>query len=194
MNGAVLQQNINDKFKTLELCISAVQNHGTSLCAVPNNLISNEICEIAINNNCASFLSIPEEMRTYDLCVKVIKNCEKHLKEIKNTYMDIGEKCCLESDILDVCLYIVKIDGMLLRYVPDYFKTEEMCECSINQNGLALQYVPDTLKTIDLCFNAINKDINSFEFIPQVFKTEKLCIEELKLCGCEIKKQKNVIS
>ena len=41
----------------------------------------------------------------------------------------------------NICLELVKRDGLLLRYVSRYSQTEEMCLAAVKQNGLYLQYV-----------------------------------------------------
>ena len=49
----------------------------------------------------------------------------------------------------------VCMDPYSLEYVPDRFKTEEMCNKAVRSEPYTLRYVPDHLKTQEMCNEAL---------------------------------------
>lgn len=62
-----------------------------------------------------------------------------------------------------------------LEYIPDEFKTPELCEMAVEQNGMALNFVPEELRTYELCMLALNRDVYAVECVPYKFLTPELC-------------------
>ena len=46
-----------------------------------------------------------------------------------------------------MCKQVVKKLLYLIRYVPDQYKTQQMCDIAISENGGTLKYVPDCYKS-----------------------------------------------
>ena len=46
-----------------------------------------------------------------------------------------------------MCIKAVEVDPWLLKYVPDHFKTQEMCDAVVIEDPLLLRYVPDWFVT-----------------------------------------------
>ena len=59
--------------------------------------------------------------------------------------------------------------------VPEYFKTQEMCEKAVNVHPWALKFVPDKYKTQGMCNDAAACNPWSLEFVPDYLKTQKMC-------------------
>ena len=53
----------------------------------------------------------------------------------------------------------VEEDPSELRYVPDLFKSQEMCDKAVRIEPLLLIYIPDHLKTKEMCKKAIEKGL-----------------------------------
>ena len=47
------------------------------------------------------------------------------------------------------------MESLLLSYVPDHLKTQEMCEKAIKKRLQGLYYVPDHFKTNRMCEKAV---------------------------------------
>ena len=62
-----------------------------------------------------------------------------------------------------------------LKFIPDEYKTKELCDLAVQQNGLALQYVPKHLRTPYLYEIAVKQDGMALEYVPKEFKTLELC-------------------
>ena len=66
-------------------------------------------------------------------------------------------------------------NGFAFQYVPEEFKTPELCEIAVTSNGWALKYVPDELITPRLCYVAIKNDGTTLELVPEELRTFELC-------------------
>ena len=53
--------------------------------------------------------------------------------------------------------HAVKKIPYLLRYVPDQYKTQQICEKAILENGGTLKSVPDCYKNQEICNKAVDK-------------------------------------
>ena len=60
-----------------------------------------------------------------------------------------------------MCKHTVKTLFFLIRYVPDQYETQQMCDKVILENGETLKYVPDCYKNQEMC-NKLLKIIPSF--------------------------------
>ena len=68
-----------------------------------------------------------------------------------------------------------RMDPYSLEFVPDHFKTEEMCKEAVNNKAYMLRYVPDHLKTQEMCEKVMNVRPAALFFITNCFKTQKTC-------------------
>jgi hypothetical protein len=70
-----------------------------------------------------------------------------------------------------------------LRYIPNKYKTKELCEISVKKNGLTLSLVPDKYKTEELCLEAIKQNGRTLYHIPKHLRTKELCELAVKQNG-----------
>jgi Domain of unknown function (DUF4116) len=66
-------------------------------------------------------------------------------------------------------------NGLALKFVPEDFRTPELCQIAIEQNGMALQYVPECKRTPELYRLAIERDGWALGFVPEDKKTLEIC-------------------
>ena len=59
----------------------------------------------------------------------------------------------------------------LFRYVPDQYKTQQICDKAILENGGALKSFPDCYKNQELCNKAVDSYPHTLEFVPECFMT-----------------------
>jgi len=64
-------------------------------------------------------------------------------------------------------LAVVRQRGIAIKYIPEEFKTEEMCLVAVRKNGFALEYVPEKFKTEKMCLVAVQQDGDVLEFVPE---------------------------
>ena len=57
-----------------------------------------------------------------------------------------------------------------LQFVPDHFKTQEMCNNAVREGTYSLRFVPDHLKTQEMCDNAVDIEPRPLAFAPERFK------------------------
>ena len=66
-----------------------------------------------------------------------------------------------------MCGRVVSEDSFSIRYVPDQYKIQNMCDKAINDSLAALKLIPDwfvTIKMIQELFTALNADENILYF------------------------------
>jgi|GEM_PF-5594095 len=57
---------------------------------------------------------------------------------------------------------------------------------AVEQNGNALEYVPDKFKTLELCFTAVQTYGSAFEYVPEKFYTPELCLAAVEQAGWKV--------
>ena len=71
-----------------------------------------------------------------------------------------------------MCSEEVRRKPYTLDYVPDHFKTQEMCNKAVPNYQAVLFLVPDHFKTQEICIKAVEIDLYH---IPNHFKTHEIC-------------------
>jgi Domain of unknown function (DUF4116) len=70
---------------------------------------------------------------------------------------------------------VIQQDGRILQYVPEKYKSLELCSLAIEQNGRILQFVSKNDRTPDLCRLAVEQNGLALESVPEEHRTPELC-------------------
>ena len=71
-----------------------------------------------------------------------------------------------------MCNEAVEAYPCILKFVPDKYKTQMMCEKSFEKPWLLLlEYAPDYFKTQEACDKVVRDDASSLQFVPDWFVT-----------------------
>lgn len=92
--------------------------------------------------------------------------------------------------VMAVCMQEVRKRYCALRYIPDEFKTYELCRCAVESQGLALEFVPICYVTEELCNIAVNENSIALAFVPDEFKTRTMihtAFDNYKDCRKKVK-------
>ena len=90
-----------------------------------------------------------------------------------------------EGKTYEEYLELVKEKGLSLAFVPDKYRTYEICLEAIKVNpSINIDCVPDKHKTYELCLEVVkNSFLNRIlSIIPDKHRTYELCLETLKQC------------
>ena len=68
----------------------------------------------------------------------------------------------------------------MLEYVPDQYKTQEMCNETVEKSPRMLKYVPDLFVTQEMCNEAVQSDPWMLKYVPDSFVTQEMCNEAVK--------------
>ena len=71
--------------------------------------------------------------------------------------------------------HAVKKLPYLLRYVPDQYKAEQICDKTILENGGTLKAVPHYYRNQEMCNKTANNYPHALEFVPEPYKAKKIC-------------------
>ncbi len=77
----------------------------------------------------------------------------------------------------------IEINSYLLFFVPDEYKTKELCTLAVIRNGAALMYVPPQIKDYELCRKAVNNNYHALKYVDDELKTKEMCEAAVKSCG-----------
>ena len=58
-------------------------------------------------------------------------------------------------------------------YLPDGYKTQEMCDSVVSEDSFMIVYCSDKYKTQRMCDEAVDKCLAALKFIPAWFLTSK---------------------
>ena len=67
-----------------------------------------------------------------------------------------------------------KMLPFIIKYVPDQYKTKEICDKVIGNGGM-LGFIPDYYKNQKMCDKALNNYSHALRFVADCFNTEKMC-------------------
>ena len=66
-----------------------------------------------------------------------------------------------------MCKHAVKKLPYLKRYVPDQYKTQQLCDKAILENGGTSESVPDCYKNQEICNKAVDNYSHALDFVPE---------------------------
>lgn len=120
------------------------------------------------NNNHMHYIwdvSIPDDALV--IFTKEAVKCNKFILSNKRSIWDNN----------DMCMEIVKKEGLFLHYVTN--QTEEICIEAIKQNSISIGFVEN--QTHNVYCEFIKLDANNIKHIPEYELTDKLCEKLLKV-------------
>jgi hypothetical protein len=203
-------EHVPENLKTLEFCLKAVKQNGAALAHVPENYKTAEMCFEAVKQNGYGYairyvpwgqlnLTVPamEELcliamksdkmlekapqkLTVEICLEAVRKNYKALE-----YVPWGQSNLTDPEKAEICHEAVNYSGwvgddIILQYVPENYRTIELCYEAVRKKGEALQYVPENLKTIDLCYEAVKMDGDALQWVPKNFKTTGMYLETVR--------------
>ena len=80
-----------------------------------------------------------------------------------------------EYKTAEICRDAVKKSPYNLKDVPDHLKTQELCELAVHYNGYAFQYVPEKFITEGMSYEAIDKSVFNLKYVPRSLIDQKMC-------------------
>ena len=69
----------------------------------------------------------------------------------------------------------IKKHSWNLYWVPEEFKTKELCVIAIEKDGYSLEFVPEELKTKELCELATKICCLALKYVPEELRTKEMC-------------------
>ena len=180
-----------DHLKTKNLCLRAFKKDANMFEYIPNRFKDKYLCNkaVEVNNHLISF--VPNIFKDKDILVKAFKNkayddeIPKQLKtELYNDLICKYNQPNLLKYLPDrfktkeLCLKAFNQDPFVLTCIPEKFITQEMCNIAFEKYGgnyQGLKLIPDKFKTEEMCNKAFEKSIFNIEYIPDRLKTKEMC-------------------
>ena len=70
--------------------------------------------------------------------------------------------------------HAVKILPFVIKYVPDQYNTQEICDKAVDKYAHALEFVPDCIKTQKMSNKAANTYFSTVQFVPESYRTQEM--------------------
>jgi hypothetical protein len=65
------------------------------------------------------------------------------------------------------------VNAFIIKYIDEEFQTEEICLIVVRTNGVLLKYVKN--KTYDICIEAIKNNGNALKYVEKDEQTSEMC-------------------
>ena len=160
-----------EKWKTLRVCLAAVQHNGYAISHVPSALQTAELCLAAVQQDGNVLKCVPPALQTAELCLAAVQQDGRALRYVPPA-LQTAELCqgavqqswkalehvpavCMTTEL---CLGAVQQDGHAIMYVPTAWQTAELYLVAVQQNGLACVYVPRVWQTAELRLAAVQQN------------------------------------
>ena len=69
-----------------------------------------------------------------------------------------------------------------MRFVLEYYKTQEMCDALVNTCVFVFHSVPDLYKTQEMCDRIVSEDYFMIIYRPYRYKIHNICDEAVDDC------------
>ena len=65
--------------------------------------------------------------------------------------------------------------SFVIRYVPDQYKTQQVCDKALPKNGGKLESVPDCYQNQEICDEAVDNYPHTLKVVPDCYKIQEIC-------------------
>lgn len=102
-------------------------------------------------------------LRFPDVSLRAVKKCPNLLEYVP------------ETGINDEVILAVADSDCGLRYIPEQYKTKEICDRAFKKNVWNLSDIPDQFKTAEMCMKAVGESGFLLRHVPDKLKTTEMC-------------------
>ena len=86
-----------------------------------------------------------------------------------------------------MCDKAVSTYPSIIEYVPNCYKTQEMCVKAVNKCFFGFDSIPDPYKTREMCDRVVSEDPFLIVYCPDKYKTERMCDGAVDDCLAALK-------
>lgn len=180
-----LDINLHGKipFEEFEWKVEDVSKNGLLLRFIPMERQTEMICKAAIKQNLFALQYVKKDAEQH--CFETIINNPEAINcvsfpKTQDFLWRIVQACpivfsfIMKGDqTLDMCIFVLKYDGLLLQYVSPLLLTEELCKIAVENNCCSFQYVPQEFQSNEMCFMVLKQNGLLIKYIE--FPTEDMC-------------------
>ena len=201
LSGNALEY-IPDEYITLEMCKYSVAKNPEYYKYVPSRFASKELWDFAQRlprsiepmDSTILFSNLDEEEKSYELSEAAVYEDGGNISSVPIQYLtpelyriavkhDLGAFIYFPEELktIDMCIEALKSGAdETLAFIPDKYKSYELCLFAVCQNGLALQFVPEKFKTHELCNVALSNTRRAISYCPEDMVTYDLVYSTIK--------------
>jgi len=155
-----------------KMCNYVISKSPTMIMCIDKKMLTYDMCKMAINNAPLLLKDIPPEFKTTELCVFAIEcsksihnQCTEKVLTMINQDNETYAKCCNKTNSP---MYYFEC---AFKNIDQKVQTASFVKFAISNNPLLLKYVREDLKTEELCKLACEKKWRAYKFIKDDFKS-----------------------
>jgi len=133
------------------ICMRGIHLNVNNICTIPEDILTPEMCSLAINIDPLILRFIKNKHQTIELCLEAVKLNAGAIIHVENVTAEFYMEAIkinpfvirhINAAQLTFEMYFEAVTrmGILLKFVPTKWKTEEMCKVAVINDGLALKY------------------------------------------------------
>lgn len=174
----------------------AITNNWNVFKFIPEEERTEELCGIAIQSDCKNLQYIPANLQTIEMCEDAISRMAGCIQWVANKTeylcklsLDLDPWCITVIPELteELCLYAVSKLGIVIRSIPDEFKTENVCRTALLNTKGAFEYLPEQFRrNSELCEIAVLNKPENLSFVSCDELKENLLNSLIGICGMNI--------
>lgn len=159
---------------------SIIEYDNTFICSIRH--FTDDVCNFIVDLNGMLLCHIPPNCITLEIYLKALNNNYYSIE-----YLDVNNNVTFE-DCLMLCEKYVQVDGLLLEFINEKFKTLKICQLALDQNIYAFEYIhlSDEITNdvyYEICKNVLKQDGMLLKYINTSFLTNELCEISIKQNG-----------
>lgn len=153
-DGSILRL-LSERTITRDLALLAITNNPSALHDVPRKIKDDDFIKDAIEQNYKVGALLPVAEQTPDTVSKVMRENPRMIRFLNSDYID--EKMYLDA---------LKLDGLLLEFVPPSKVKSELIMAAISSNGAALGFVDRRKITVPMVLLASQSKTSALTYAP----------------------------
>lgn len=162
IHGRLRLQHVPCNFRNATICLYTFRNQSVDSYDighyVPDCVKYNKTLHYDLVSARGDFLQyIPDEDKTVDVCKAAIKQ-----NQLSALYLPVNRE-----DLIPAIISLIKGKGgdEVFIYIPNCYRTREVCEVAVSKNGSLLDIVPVEFLDKEMCDIAIANDPNEAKYI-----------------------------
>lgn len=196
INDPSIVRNLSDKAFTYNVCLCAAQNYAgayeyvSQYClsheivfecvkmdneiyeTLPDSLKSIEMSQYMFRQDVANYEMIPDQYKTIEMTIRYLTDCSPLGPQRDPEINDYIPKRF--HDHHEVIAKMIHNDGLHLKNLNYYEKTDMICRLAVKSNGLALEFVPIPYVDFYMCYDAVYNTVDAYHFVPDEFRNQEL--------------------
>lgn len=162
-NGLALE-SVPPELKTLDICLLALELKPMALAFVPDELKTRDLCMWCVSRAGDALAHVPDSIKDEEFCIEAVLANDDALPHVPLDRRTIELTMTYASS---------KVDN-LFGCMPPEMVTARMCRLLVNKDLRLLEFVPEEYKTEEMCFTAVEEHPYLITCVPHHLASQRI--------------------